>query len=216
MDTDPISLQVVTSLTNEMEATVIVNALADHGIRAEAVGGFTAGFKAEAPGEVSVVVGQADAARARKALAEIRREFSEIDWSMVDYSGDQPPSDRQDPPAGKDTEADDACHREGSEREHRPFQFGIASLLALQAAVSIVLAVWKGLEAGPSGMLVLFGIVLATPILIIVAGTVSIASDLNRARARWGRAVRLLAVGFVVIGLPVLILRVLEVLGITL
>ena len=195
---------------------MIVNALADRGIRAEAVGGFTAGFKAEAPGEVSVVVGQADAARARKALAEIRREFAEIDWSMVDYSGDQPPSDRQDPPTGKDTEADNACRRDGPEQEHRPFQFGIATLLALRTAVSIVLALWKGLEAGPFGMLVLFGVGIATPILIVVVGTVSIASDLNRARERWGRAGRLLAAGFVVLALPVLILRVLEFLGIIL
>ncbi len=219
MATDPMSPEVLVSLNNEMEAAAIINALADHGIRAKEIGSYTAGFKAEAPGQVSVVVAQADATRAQKVLAEIRRDFAEIDWSTVDYGGDQPPSDQKDRPTGTDTGTDtgavDRCRRTGAEQEHRRFQFGIASLLVLQTVVSVVLALWRSLGAGTLGMLVLFGVLLGTPILILVVGTVSIASDLNRARETWVRVGRLLSVGFVVIALPLLILIVLEILDVT-
>lgn len=62
------------SVPNEVEAAVIVNALAERGINAFALGGNTAGFAWETPGLVNVVVKRADAAQARKALAEIEEE----------------------------------------------------------------------------------------------------------------------------------------------
>lgn len=58
MASDPMSLKALVSVSNEIEASVIIDALADHGIRANAVGGYTACFRAEAPGLVNVLVGQ--------------------------------------------------------------------------------------------------------------------------------------------------------------
>ena len=58
---------------NDMEAAIIVNALATHGIRATATGGFTAGLRAEAPGDVQIYVRGADAETAREILQQLRR-----------------------------------------------------------------------------------------------------------------------------------------------
>ncbi len=62
----------VAERSSEIAAEVIVNVLADAGIRATAVGGFTAGFRAEAPGWVQVKVFQRDAERAKEIIAEIK------------------------------------------------------------------------------------------------------------------------------------------------
>jgi len=72
------------SVANEVEAGGIVTALAEYDIEAFATGGFTSGFKAEAPGNVQIVVRQSDLERAVLALARIREEQGEIDWSTVD------------------------------------------------------------------------------------------------------------------------------------
>jgi hypothetical protein len=70
-------------LDNEMSASVVVAKLGESGIKATATGGFVAGFRAEAPGYVDVVVSEKDLAVARKILKSI--EFGErIDWSQVD------------------------------------------------------------------------------------------------------------------------------------
>ena len=47
-------------------------------------GGFTAGFKAEAPGSVQILVRSSDLDEAERALAEIRKDEGEIDWSQID------------------------------------------------------------------------------------------------------------------------------------
>ena len=69
---------------DEYSAAAIITALAERGIHAIAVGGFTAGFIAEAPGDVAVMVAKADHDHAVKALDEIRRLDGKIDWSQVD------------------------------------------------------------------------------------------------------------------------------------
>ncbi len=56
----------------ETEASMLVTVLADEGIKAVATGGFTAGFRAEAPGWVSVQTLESDAAKAKEILAELR------------------------------------------------------------------------------------------------------------------------------------------------
>lgn len=66
-------LVTVAERPSEIGATVLVNVLADEGIRAVAVGGFTAGFRAEAPGWVQVKTFARDAERARKIIAEVRQ-----------------------------------------------------------------------------------------------------------------------------------------------
>lgn len=59
---------------NDMQAAIIVNALANHGIHATATGGFIAGLRAEAPGDVQIYVRREDLETARQILAELRGE----------------------------------------------------------------------------------------------------------------------------------------------
>jgi cyclic pyranopterin phosphate synthase len=61
----------LTTVPTDLEARMIVSALDAHGIEAQVTGEFTAGFRAEAPGQVRVVVRNADLERARVALAEV-------------------------------------------------------------------------------------------------------------------------------------------------
>jgi hypothetical protein len=72
------------SVANEIEAAGIVTALAEYGIEASLIGGFTAGYKAEAPGSVQILVRCSDLDQARRALAEIRKDQGNIDWSTID------------------------------------------------------------------------------------------------------------------------------------
>ena len=84
---DEARLVTVTERSTETEAAIIVSILRDAGIRAVAVGGFTAGFRAEAPGWVRVKTLEMDAERARRVIAEIRRA------DAPDESDDGPPTD---------------------------------------------------------------------------------------------------------------------------
>ena len=84
MDSDPYSLKILVRVTTEVEAAAVQGALAEQGIDAVTTGGFTSGFKAEAPGNVAVQVREADVARARAILRELRDDPQEIDWSQVD------------------------------------------------------------------------------------------------------------------------------------
>lgn len=70
MSDDPNRPVVLTAVANEFEAGVIVSRLELSGIKAVAVGEFTANFKAEAPGSVKVLVPFADLERARQVVAE--------------------------------------------------------------------------------------------------------------------------------------------------
>jgi len=84
MTRDPHNPEALLSVSNEIEAAAIVTALAEYDIKALAVGGHISGFKAEAPGNVAVVVKLADFDRAKQALTEIRQQQASIDWSNVD------------------------------------------------------------------------------------------------------------------------------------
>lgn len=59
------------SVPNDLEAAMIVSNLAAHGVDATTFGEFTAGFRAEAPGEVKVLVRRSDLQRAREALDKL-------------------------------------------------------------------------------------------------------------------------------------------------
>jgi len=61
----------------EASASVLVSVLQDEGIRAIATGGYTAGFRAEAPGVIRVLTFEADADRAREIIHEIEAEIRE-------------------------------------------------------------------------------------------------------------------------------------------
>jgi len=70
---DNVKLVEVATRPTETEATMLVTVLADEGIKAVATGGFTAGFRAEAPGWVSVQTLESDAERAKEIIAELRQ-----------------------------------------------------------------------------------------------------------------------------------------------
>lgn len=66
--------EVLTAAASEAEAAIIAAALRDRGIDAVLTGVHTSSFRAEAPGDVSVVVRQADLQRARQILEELAKE----------------------------------------------------------------------------------------------------------------------------------------------
>ncbi len=72
------------STNTEVEAAAIVGGLQQAGIKAVATGGYTAGFRAEAPGVVNVMVRETDVMRAQVVLADLQKEDPQFDWSKVD------------------------------------------------------------------------------------------------------------------------------------
>ena len=84
MSHDPDEAVVLALVPSELEALLIVDALTERGVPAEATGALTAGFRAEAPGQVGVLVHRSDLEKAGQILEEVRQERSEIDWSTVD------------------------------------------------------------------------------------------------------------------------------------
>ncbi len=74
----------LTSMPTEREAAIIVAVLEENGISSTMSGQFTAGFRAEAPGWVQILVAEQDRDRAQKLLDEIREQDEDIDWSQVD------------------------------------------------------------------------------------------------------------------------------------
>ena len=91
MSSDPQSPEVLISVASDIEAATIVAALAAYNIQATTAGGYTAGFRAEAPGDVHVVVRHEDLIKAKSALAEIRASQSDVDWSQVDVEDRETP-----------------------------------------------------------------------------------------------------------------------------
>ncbi len=75
---------VLAVVPTELEAELILEALEERSIRAEAAGQLTAGYKAEAPGGVRILVRREDAARGLQAMQVFQTERSHLDWSQVD------------------------------------------------------------------------------------------------------------------------------------
>jgi Putative prokaryotic signal transducing protein len=92
MTDDPGSPEVLTTAPTDMEAAAIVSALDAHGIQAITTGGYIAGFRAEAPAVVNVIVRHEDLARAKQVLADINQGTSAIDWSQVDVGEAEDPA----------------------------------------------------------------------------------------------------------------------------
>ncbi len=84
MTTDPNNPQVLTRVPSDMEAAVIVAALTARGMKASTTGSYTAGFSAEAPGDVHVIVRHEALNRAKQVLAENEQDQIDVDWSQVD------------------------------------------------------------------------------------------------------------------------------------
>jgi hypothetical protein len=76
---------VLAVVPTELEAELILEALEAEGIHAEQAGQLTAGFRAEAPGGVRILVRTGDASRGLSALRRFQQERSAIDWSKVDF-----------------------------------------------------------------------------------------------------------------------------------
>ncbi|MCA9137313.1 MAG: DUF2007 domain-containing protein [Planctomycetales bacterium] len=76
-DLDSTKLVTVAERGDEMSASILISLLQEEGIRAIATGGFTSGFRAEAPGMVAVQTIESDAARAKEIIAEIKVEWPE-------------------------------------------------------------------------------------------------------------------------------------------
>ena len=72
-------LVTIAHVRDDIEGALVRNLLADAGIEAMVAGASLAGFRAEAPADVSVVVRDADAQAAREALAAVRPEIVEND-----------------------------------------------------------------------------------------------------------------------------------------
>jgi hypothetical protein len=84
MDLDSEQLKTLAVVTTDFEASAIVSALEAEGIRARAVGGYTAGFRTEAPGGVAVIVAEPDLEQAKVVLKELREHGAGVDWDHVD------------------------------------------------------------------------------------------------------------------------------------
>ncbi len=80
-------LALLTSVPTETEASIIKAAIEAEGLHCAAVGGFTAGFIAEAPGWVKIMVAKRDLDQAKKILQALEEEGlnEEVDWSEVDF-----------------------------------------------------------------------------------------------------------------------------------
>ncbi|MCG8451086.1 MAG: DUF2007 domain-containing protein [Pirellulales bacterium] len=72
MDESHVQIATLLRVPTDMEAAMIVSNLAAEDIDATTTGDFTAGFRAEAPGQVSILVRKGDLERARKILEELK------------------------------------------------------------------------------------------------------------------------------------------------
>ena len=70
------NLVTVAERPDESGAAIIVAVLADEGIKSVATGGFTAGFRAEAPGWVKVKTLARDAERAKEIINSLKAKPS--------------------------------------------------------------------------------------------------------------------------------------------
>jgi hypothetical protein len=78
---------VFASFSDEWEAGLVRDTLLAAGIPATIAGGFTASFRADAPGRVRVLVRERDLAAAAEAIRAAREEAATIDWDSVDLGG---------------------------------------------------------------------------------------------------------------------------------
>ena len=72
VEKDPDRPELLESFSNDLQAANVVTALSAYGIKATTTGGYTAGFRAEAPGNVNVIVKHQDLERARQVLADLQ------------------------------------------------------------------------------------------------------------------------------------------------
>lgn len=82
---EPANPVLLTEVPTEADAILLCNALAEHGVRTVYNGTAIAGFRAEAPAMVRVLVAADELDRANALIAEHGLDAgSEVDWSQVD------------------------------------------------------------------------------------------------------------------------------------
>jgi hypothetical protein len=86
MSVDPMKPEILVSVPSDVEAAAIVAGLDAHGIRAISAGEYTAGFRAETPGMVDVIVRSEDLASARQVLTQLQQGSADVDWPLIDES----------------------------------------------------------------------------------------------------------------------------------
>ena len=84
MPDDPDRPELLTHVSTEPQAAMLVAFLDAEGVEAVAEGVLTSAFLAEAPGRVRIVVHHRDLDRARQLLAQYLSQRSDIDWAQVD------------------------------------------------------------------------------------------------------------------------------------
>lgn len=84
MDFEDNKVVTLTTVMTETEAAMLVSALAAEDVEATRAGGILTGFRAEAPAIAEIKVRVEDLEKAQIALAKIKTEYAEIDWSQVD------------------------------------------------------------------------------------------------------------------------------------
>lgn len=145
------------SVPNEFEAAAIVAALADHGIVAQHVGGYTAGFKAKAPGLVQVLVKEEDLQRARAIIEDHDDGVADVDWSTVDC-GDASPVE-----SDEDYEVVEPC----------PWQVSLMTLLVIQSVICLLF----GIALSPVATFLFMALIVLVTYAMIAIGTVKIFSE---------------------------------------
>jgi hypothetical protein len=165
-------LEVLYRTPDEMGAAMIAGVLEEHGIRSTTTGGYTSGFRAEAPGELGILVASADLSHARTLLARVLRERHPIDWSVVDFKDPTPvhSEELEGPPGVEDNPA------------IRPaLQFSLRTLVVIQTALCVVFALWHMLGGGETAA-VLFVLLLFS---LAISGTIYIARNFGRVSEYW-------------------------------
>lgn len=84
LPSDDQKLVTLAFLAGEIEATLLADELKSQGIPAEASGTLTAGFRAEAPGSVKVLVHEENLAAAKQIMDDYHASKEAIDWDQVD------------------------------------------------------------------------------------------------------------------------------------
>jgi hypothetical protein len=162
----------LTSVHAEFQAEVIAAALRDRGIEARVLGGTLAGFRAEVPATVKVVVFRRDLSAAKALLAEVRAASVDIDWDEVDVGRGEPgPGEMDGGPEGRDgggSRGGGVGRALAAKAERRAFIRGRTAVVALALA---------GLLASfalrlPAGVVLAMG---AVALLAVAWATISIA-----------------------------------------
>jgi hypothetical protein len=143
MKTDLTSAEVLVSAAEGIGAAAVVDALAEHGIRAQAVGGSSSASDAEAPAVVKIVLERGDLARAAELLAE-------IDCWMVE-TGDASPR----PYRRRRCRADLLPQGDRYDRPPGRRQFTLKSLFWLLTISAVVAAAGRLTHLGPIELIIL-------------------------------------------------------------